>query len=228
MGAKTKEQVAYYPQFFDAPDLEAAKAIILTPEEGLTTEQRWESETEYLVELVDRHFTRSTGVVVDYGCGVGRLAKVMIDRWDCAVVGVDISTKMRALATEYVDRRKFVACDPSALPLFGRAFADLVLSVWVLQHCNRPLHDMRAMREAMRDGATLFVVNETDRLIPSCTEEGQCWTTDGLKIKGLLEMQFQPRVVSVLDPAVVSQAVSRRTFWGAYGQLAASPSAWRT
>ena len=38
----------YCPQVFDQPDLADAKAIILTPEAGLTTDERWERETAFL------------------------------------------------------------------------------------------------------------------------------------------------------------------------------------
>jgi len=212
-------QVAYYPQFFDAPDLQTAKQIILTPEFGLGTEDRWQRETDYLANLIASVGPKlgPTSVVLDYGCGVGRLSKALMDRYDCAVVGADISPQMRAYATEYVSHHKFFSLDPSALTMLRPGFADLVISVWVLQHCHRPIGDLRAIREALRrDTGRFFVVNETQRLVPAVTEDGPCWITDGLKMHGLLQQQFDQCASGMLDPAIVTETVSQRTFWGLY------------
>src|SRR4051812_1977873 len=83
---------SYSPAVFHVPDLEAAKAIILTPTPDMTTDERWEVETRNLVEELGRVMDLGTqSRIVDYGCGIGRVAKALIDRYGCSVVGVDIS-----------------------------------------------------------------------------------------------------------------------------------------
>ena len=49
-------------------------------------------------------------VVLDYGCGVGRLAKAMIEAKGCAVIGLDISARMRTLAQDYVASDRLSPC----------------------------------------------------------------------------------------------------------------------
>ena len=88
----------YDASVFDVATIEAAKRIILTPENS-TTQERWAAETPYLTDLITKHIVldRDT-TVLDYGCGVGRMAKALIDRARCKVVGADFSASMRALA----------------------------------------------------------------------------------------------------------------------------------
>jgi SAM-dependent methyltransferase len=98
-----QENGSYNAGIFDVADLDGARRIILTPEGGQTTDQRWNCETPYLTGLIADNLKLTAGsVVVDYGCGVGRLAKELISRHGCRVIGVDISANMRALADRYV------------------------------------------------------------------------------------------------------------------------------
>jgi 2-polyprenyl-3-methyl-5-hydroxy-6-metoxy-1,4-benzoquinol methylase len=125
----------YDPEVFAVgTDLQEAKNIILTEEgTGYYPDERWERETPYLTDLI----TEKCGIterttVLDYGCGIGRLAKTLIDRTGCFVVGTDISYDMLALAVRYVASPRFVATPPNALDLFYQF--DVAISVWVLQH----------------------------------------------------------------------------------------------
>src|SRR5262249_33707894 len=114
-GNMTQPVVTYDPSIFDVTTLEDAMRIILTPEDS-TTEQRWATETPYLTDLVSRCFELSpTSLVLDYGCGLGRMAKALIARHGCHVVGVDISRNMRSMAAAYVDSDRFFACPPAML-----------------------------------------------------------------------------------------------------------------
>ena len=45
-----------------------------------------------MLQHLDQLKLTSDSWVLDYGCGVGRLAKVMIEHYGCRVVGVDISS----------------------------------------------------------------------------------------------------------------------------------------
>src|SRR5689334_11703310 len=93
----------YHPDIFEVDDIESAKQIILTPEVGTTTQERWERETPFLVEEIGRALgLDENSCVLDYGCGIGRLAKGLIERYQCFVIGMDISTGMLLLAPKYV------------------------------------------------------------------------------------------------------------------------------
>src|SRR6185436_7844642 len=103
----TMADPTYNPGVFAVGSIEQAKSIILTPEDS-TTEARWRTETGYLAELIASHLALdSASVVLDYGCGIGRIAKELIQRTKCTVLGVDISPNMRALAPQYVQSDLF-------------------------------------------------------------------------------------------------------------------------
>jgi hypothetical protein len=64
-------------------NLAEAMSIILTPE-GSTTADRWETETPYLADLIGQQCAlRPDSLVLDYGCGIGRLAHELISRHNC-------------------------------------------------------------------------------------------------------------------------------------------------
>jgi 2-polyprenyl-3-methyl-5-hydroxy-6-metoxy-1,4-benzoquinol methylase len=95
-------RLTYNPTVFDQVDLDSARRIILTPE-GSTTDLRWATETPVVRSLIERTVNPTAQMLIlDFGCGVGRIAKELIARRGCSVIGVDISGTMRALATDYV------------------------------------------------------------------------------------------------------------------------------
>jgi autotransporter strand-loop-strand O-heptosyltransferase len=207
------QKPTYHPEIFDVAELHDARRIILTPEGGLTTDERWESETPYLAGLIAENLKLSTrSVVVDYGCGVGRLARELISRCGCRVVGVDISAAMRSLAERYVGSDRFSTCAPEGLDVFGEAFADAALAVWVLQHCPGVDQDLERIRRSLKIDGQLFVVNENRRCLP--TTHG--WMSDGLDLPRILLSRFDLDARGHLDPEVMTQARSETTFWALY------------
>jgi SAM-dependent methyltransferase len=203
----------YFPEFFDAPDLASAMSIILTDEDTSTAE-RWEKETAWIVGLLcDRWDLNEDHLVIDYGCGVGRIARALIVRCGCAVVGVDISASMRALAASYVNDDRFMACSPAMLPDLGME-ASCALSTWVLQHAIRPKNDIVVLHSAMAEGAPLFVLNSHNRLIP--TSDG-LFTADDQSVPGLLGQFFDPdEEPAVMPPDVTSKSIREDSWWRFY------------
>ena len=93
---------AFYPR-----DIDHAKEICLSPD--LRIPNKFEKETELTIEtLVSNLYAHNNSVVLDFGCGVGRLSKGLIQRLGCDVVGVDFSEPMLHTASEYVMSRKFM------------------------------------------------------------------------------------------------------------------------
>jgi len=210
------KQLTYNPDIFSVGDVAAAKAIILTDEEGVDSGTRWQIETPYLAELIGQELApRPEQVVVDYGCGIGRLAKEMIERFGCTVIGVDISANMRALAAAYVGSERFFACAPVMLDeLVARGLrADAAIAVWVLQHCFAPADDVERLRAALVHGGRLLVVNNRDRAVPTVESN---WVHDGIDIRALLESRFKPQTHGRLDPARVTQTVTDFSFVASY------------
>jgi len=205
----------YTPSVFDVRDVDEARRIILTPEAGTTTDERWQRETPWMAaRILERFPLDARHAVLDFGCGLGRLAKALIDASGCAVVGVDLSTSMRQLAPGYVQSPRFAAVAPPMLDLMiarGMRF-ELALSIWVLQHVARPEQDIERLRTALRDGGGLFVANNHRRAVP--TDRG--WAHDGVDVAALLDARFTRTWQDVLPPEIGGDVLPDASFVAAY------------
>lgn len=211
----------YDPSVFTrVQNLEAAKRIILTPEKGLSTDERWQRETPHICDLIDSQM-QITGdtMVMDYGCGVGRLAKELIRRHRCRVIGVDISPNMLGLAASYVYSDRFMGCGPTMVDVLDLQ-ANVVIAVWTLQHIAQLDHALMRMEMALRrKGGWLFVVNEANH---RCVPSNQGWLNDGINVRQRLIERFgEPVADGKLSEAVVGEQ-SGRTFWAAHYKTGAS------
>jgi len=160
----------YRPNVFDVTDEKAAREIILTPAGGQSTDQRWEIETPYVAnrvaELLDLD-ARDT--IIDFGCGIGRISKVLIENTGCSVLGVDISASMRELAVGYVGSERFRAVSPEELDRMAQGGwrADGAFACWVLQHCPQPEAEIVRIVGALHPASDLVVFNlATTQAIP--------------------------------------------------------------
>jgi 2-polyprenyl-3-methyl-5-hydroxy-6-metoxy-1,4-benzoquinol methylase len=208
-------QVTYNPGVFEVNDIAQAMNIILTPE-GSTTAQRWETETPYLADLIAEQFTLTAdSLVLDYGCGIGRLAHELIKRHGCRVAGVDISPSMRALSVIYTRSDRFMSCSQEMLDgLTARGMRfDAALAIWVLQHCAMPAEDVARIKRAIKPGGDLFVANGNVRSVPTA-EQG--WVNDGLDIKAMLAGEFETVRLGGLTREKTTEIIAEGTFWGAY------------
>jgi SAM-dependent methyltransferase len=204
--------LTYDPSVFAVSDIDAAKQIILTHEDSSTAE-RWAKETPYLADLIEQQLEVNPGtLLLDYGSGIGRIAKALIERQDCRVIGVDISPHMRSLGLAYVRSDRYAVCSPDMLvALVGSGLRfDAAISVWVLQHCARPEADIGLLAAAMRPGAPAFIVNNVGRAVPT-VEDG--WIDDGIDVSALLAETFEVEARGRLDAAFTTREVARHTFW---------------
>ena len=205
----------YRAEVFDVADEAAARSIILTPEGEASTSARWARETPYLVGLaIDKLALRPGMCVVDFGCGIGRIAREVVAVPGCRVVGVDISASMRRLASEYVRSPSFEAIDPATLAERSDAGerADAAIACWVLQHAMEPQRDIGLLARTLRPGGRLLVVNSHRRVVPS--DAG--WLDDRLDVAAMLDAHFRCRERGALDPAVVGVEIARHAFVGVY------------
>lgn len=206
------QRVTYNPSFFDVGTLEEAKGVILGPEKHETVDQRWERETPYLGSLMEQYLGLSQkSLILDYGCGVGRLSKEMIKRTNCRAVGVDFQPNMRAFAANYVDDPRFMSCDAAMLSVFKPESFDAAIAVWVLQHCLRPAENLHHIVSSLRTGGRLFVVNDL-RLIPT-KEVG--WIRDGIDIKVMLNESLK-NVINIPLDISIGKDLAPRSFCGVW------------
>jgi len=228
----------YFPAVFDVPDMQRAKEIILTEEgPGADTETRWRQETPYVLELIWEAFNlRPEMIVLDYGCGIGRLARAMIEASGCSVIGVDTSSSMRALSQEYVNSERFTAVSPDQFDLLvrGGLRVDAAISVWVLQHCFAPALDIERMRRGLVAGGRVFVLNMPKRAVPAVFDDPQsgtqadkeadkptdkpaerkfAWAEDGVDVAALLRQAFEVIGESVLDRSRTPNMADVGAYW---------------
>lgn len=206
-----EEAPVYTPEVFAVPDLERAKTIILTPEHGLTTEERWETETHYLCGAIGDAFNLGNGsLVLDYGCGIGRISKALIERYGCKVIGVDISNSMRQLALGYAASDSFSAVSPEILKklVANGLRVDFGIAIWVLQHCHAVSDDIALIKASLKENGLLFVLNTEVSAIP--TSKG--WMNDGVDIRELLQKEFTMLNHFRLPTSATSRVVSEHSF----------------
>jgi SAM-dependent methyltransferase len=208
--------VTYNPGFFDAADPDAAKRIILTRESGRDTDERWVRETPYLTDLIcGRLALGPSKLVVDFGCGIGRMAKAMIERAGCRVLGVDLSQDMRGLAPAYVGSANFSVVSPEMFAGLadGGLRADAAISVWVLQHCFAPAADIDLLARGLTPQGQLLVVNNVQRAIPAIEQR---WANDGFDVRAALGDRLAVCEEGGLDPALIGDSLAQNSFWGLY------------
>ncbi|MBF0368933.1 MAG: class I SAM-dependent methyltransferase [Magnetococcales bacterium] len=208
--------LSYYPDVFETPDMKSAKEIILTAEKEASTQERWEKETPFLAELIGRSLPPLPSVrVLDYGCGIGRISKELIEKHGCSCLGVDISQSMRRFAPQYVASKNFSATSPTKLSLLvERGFrVDFAVSIWVLQHCSTPQADIALIKSVLKKNGLFFVVNNKDRCIPALDSEQQPgWLNDSVDVLGLLREAFQEVETLAFTPTATTPEIIATTY----------------
>lgn len=207
----------YRPDIFNVGNTQSAKNIILTPETGQTTDERWEKETPYVVDLFEPYLSSNDCTrmdllrVLDFGCGIGRLSRELIlRRADVTVLGIDISISMRALANAYVASDRFIAASAE----YGiETHFNFALSVWALQHVLQPEKEVDFIHDRLKKGGRFFIINENQRVVP--TDKG--WMDDGVDLYAILWEKFGAPIASgKLDPEKTSQHMADRTYWAVF------------
>ena len=210
-----QETVEYNPNIFDKKNLDEAKKIILTNEKNITSEQRWENETPYIIESISSKIDiTKDSLIVDFGCGIGRVAKELIEKYGCKVVGVDISTSMRTHAIEYVNSPNFQALSVEQFKnlLYQGVRFDVAIAVWVLQHCVEPLIEISLLRDALKPNGKFYVLNNIQMAVP--TNKG--WVSQKTDVFGLLEDQFELQIKSKLPLEAGNEYISKHTYEAVY------------
>ena len=206
--------VYYYdPSIFNVDGMDSAKQIVIAPG---ASDERWETETEYLLRIMADWMPLKGAAVLDWGCGIGRLAKPLIERHGCVVLGVDISYSMRALAVQYVNSANFACCDPSALSTFQRQDAkfDCALVVWTLQHILDLETSLAMIKSALNPGARLFILNTVERLVPVSRDGKRDMVHDGINVLPALERVFVRVWADQVDAMIIPPVPV--AYWGLF------------
>jgi len=167
---------------WDVNSISDAKKIILTGD----TEKRWE-ETHWEVSRIV-HYMPFAANVLDYGCGIGRIAKELIDlEPHVFVTGVDSSENMQKLAMEYVNSFRFEV--ESVIPM-SRNFDFAIFSL-VLQHM--PIDDVAEVlfEVSMNETKFVYIHNLHKRRLWDPAREEYYDDTKQEKLMGLIDTYFR-------------------------------------
>jgi len=201
IAAAAQDKPIYDPsRYFDVATPEQAMAVITNPVEDLITcEERWYNETAYLMTLFSQYI-RPGSRVLDYCCGIGRLAQPLIEHLGCTVVGVDFSPAMRAMAMDRVRSPRFCAMDPQLFDELGITKYDAVIAIWALQHCIDLRRALTRIATHLRPGGALIVVDHVYRCVPVGSDG---WENDGLDLTRMLgDVGFFAKAAGRLDPKI--------------------------
>jgi len=209
---RAPEALHYAPEVFDVHNEDEAKKIILTSG-AEDTNERWKKETPYVAQDIGKFIEpKEHTLILDYGCGLGRIAKELISNYNCYVLGVDISTSMRQLSPGYVNHPNFSVCSKeSFIIMLQRGFkVDAAYSLWVLQHCPNVQQDIQLIYNALNFKGQFYLLNCKHRALP--TNKG--WTDDGEDILTTISEYFELHKEYKLPAKVVSKDLRSNSFVG--------------
>ncbi len=113
---------------FDHEDFERACASVLWHGD-------WEAQTAQVMAVLSRlNILKDGDNVLDYGCGVGRVAKAVRAVYDVAITAADRSAQMRVHAERYLAGWTGITVCSDEEALRGSGTFEAVLAVEVFQH----------------------------------------------------------------------------------------------
>lgn len=183
---KETQDVRYAGDVFQQTSLGDARAIILTPEQGLSTDERWERETAWLFDHVK---FPPFGPIIDLGCGIGRVARRLAGD-GLSVVGVDQSYTMRMMAEHEVRSDLFTAVSPTVMHqmIIAGMKARGAIAVWALQHI--PEYDLAgyvaALYRCLLPGSPFWTMERPERFIPVTVDGEFRWFNDGVSVERMI------------------------------------------
>ena len=183
--------MSYLKEAFYPNDMDSAKDICITPDPKKPN--KFNEETHFLIKFLNsRGLLHKRPKVLDFGCGVGRISKDLVDL-GCEVVGMDFSIPMLMAAINYVDNKNFTPLiNTATLPFEIKPEFDLVICTFVLQHTEDPIKEIKFLKSVMKDDATLVLVNEPYRLVPMGMDKDRFveWKDDKVDIDQEVSNEF--------------------------------------
>lgn len=206
-------EAKYTPAMYDISTIDDAKFVIVgtVGEDPLDhVDTRWEKETQWLTaDIFSKLALTEKSRVLDYACGIGRVAKKLIELSGCNVLGVDISASMRKFSVEYVASEKFSVVSPlefRMMAMRGEKF-DCAYACWALQHFADPAQAIDVIKLSLRKDALFYVLNEKNRWVPTTIG----WVDDKISVEKILRSRFNLLEESKLSTDAASEWLSNRS-----------------
>jgi len=154
----------YNPEFFNPSCIEEAKKIILTDED---IPDQWESETKWTMDFFrEKNLFNEESIVLDWGCGIGRLSKPIIEEFNCKVVGVDFQPNMLKYAREYVNHPNFTAINNEEFFELPDNYFTTGIAVWALQHAVHSNPIMTCIKKKLKFKSKFCVLESNIKSLP--------------------------------------------------------------
>jgi 2-polyprenyl-3-methyl-5-hydroxy-6-metoxy-1,4-benzoquinol methylase len=194
----------YVKEVFEPLTFEQAKHVVLTSDP--TNPNKFHQETKQLVDVLEKEsIITEDSTVLDFGCGMGRVSKELINRFNCNVVGVDISDRMKTFATLYVaNPKKF-----KTLTQLDPNWFDVCISVLVLQHTEDPKKEIEKIFNSLKPNGILVLLNENKRLVPSDVDsEGYVvWNDDNFDVFAEVE-KYSTKIKTMPYPPNIELSIN--------------------
>ncbi len=176
---------------FKIDGLQQGKESVVGNCNGRTCEERWEKETPAFAKAILRQLPEKALTVLDYGCGIGRLAKEVLNQnQKITIIGLDASKDELKTARAYVNDSRFLPMLPEELS----QKVDMAYCVYVLQHV--PAIELRHVLERihyfLKPGGRLVYCSSDYRM---AINTGGGFTDDrhlGVNIRHEVERLFTP------------------------------------
>jgi SAM-dependent methyltransferase len=179
----------YIKEVFDVTTFEQAKHVVLTSDPN--DPKKFENETNFLVKAIaEQNLIDNSSIVLDFGCGMGRVSKSLIDKFDCKIIGLDISASMLTFAKLYTANiTKFQGTHKYDAP----ESVDVALSILALQHSEDPAKEIDNIVDVLKPGGTFVLLNEATRYVPSDVDSNRyvIWKDDGFDIFSYVETKLK-------------------------------------
>jgi SAM-dependent methyltransferase len=179
----------YIKEVFYPSSLEHAKHIALTSDPNKPN--KFYEETQSVINMFrPSAYISNSSRVLDFGCGMGRMSKAIIEEYNCNVIGVDTSPGMRKYAVEYVNNPEKFTClesynEPESI--------DIAFCFFVLQHVQFPQKEIDSISSVIVENGYLALLNEPIRFVPSGVDKDNyvIWEDDKFNIEAALFEKFR-------------------------------------
>jgi SAM-dependent methyltransferase len=179
----------YIKEVFDVTTFDQAKHVVLTSDPN--DPNKFEKETTFLTDVIAKqNIISSESIVLDFGCGMGRVAKELINKFNCKVIGLDISPSMLTFARLYTANiKKFEATHKYDVS----DSVDVAISILALQHSEDPAKEIDNIVNVLKSNGIFVLLNEPTRYVPSDIDAKQyiIWKDDGFDIFSYIETKLE-------------------------------------
>jgi SAM-dependent methyltransferase len=187
----------FIKEAFEPITFEQAKNTVLVPDSN--NPDKFIAETKFLIDAIEKeNIIHENTHVLDFGCGMGRVSKELINRFSCNVTGIDISERMKVFASLYVSNPKKFKTSSS----INESVFDVALSIFALQHTQSPDQEVKKIANSLVDNGIFILLNEPSRMVPVDVDiDGYVvWNDDKFDVFSEVEKYFTKLKSIVYEP----------------------------